>query len=129
LRITRRQGKLKGFVHVLNLNFPLNLGEPLSLANEKMRRQQSKLCFWGSLDIMLAPYLLVLLWNQISQMLTIVSLFFESVPNRRNPLLGEASKKINWFFSEKLRKGGGGVSPNPKVPYQKKTEIFLDFFS
>ena len=42
--------------------------------------------------------------------------------------LGEASKKINCFFSEKLRKGGGGVSPNPKFPYQKKLRYFWIFF-
>ena len=29
-------------------------------------------------------------------------------------------KKKTVFFSEKLRKGGRGVSPNPKFPYQKK---------
>ena len=39
--------------------------------------------------------------------------------------LGEASFKKNWFFSEKIQKGGAGVSPNPKFPNQKKTEIFL----
>ena len=32
---------------------------------------------------------------------------------------GRHKKKL-FFFSEKLRKGGGGVSPNPKFPYQKK---------
>ena len=37
-------------------------------------------------------------------------------------------KKINWFFSEKLQKGGGGVSPNPKFPYQKKLRFFWIFF-
>ena len=37
-------------------------------------------------------------------------------------------KKKNWFFSEKLRKGGGGVSPNPKFPYQKKLRFFRIFF-
>ena len=42
--------------------------------------------------------------------------------------LGEASFKKNWFFSEFFRKGGG-VSPNPKFPNQKKIEIFLDFFA
>ena len=29
-------------------------------------------------------------------------------------------KKNCFFSSEKLRKGGGGTSPNPKFPYQKK---------
>ena len=43
--------------------------------------------------------------------------------------LGEASKKKNWFFSEFIRKGGRGVSPNPKFPNQKMIEIFLDFFA
>ena len=52
-----------------------------------------------------------------------------AVPRAAMRVLGEASKKINCFFSEKLRKGGGGVLPNPKFPYQKKTEIFLEFFS
>ena len=42
--------------------------------------------------------------------------------------LGEASFKKNWFFSEFIRKGGG-ISPNPKFPNQKKIEIFLDFFA
>ena len=42
--------------------------------------------------------------------------------------LGEASFKKNWFFSEKIRKGGG-ISPNPKFPNQKMIEIFLDFFA
>ena len=43
--------------------------------------------------------------------------------------LGEASKKKNVFFSsEKLRKGGGGVSPNPKFSYQKKLRFFWNFF-
>merc|ERR1719397_1648527 len=37
-------------------------------------------------------------------------------------------KKKNWFFSEKLRKGGRGVSPNPKFPYQKKLRFFGIFF-
>ena len=37
-------------------------------------------------------------------------------------------KKKNWFFSEKLRKGGRGVSPNPKFPYQKKLRFFWNFF-
>ena len=37
--------------------------------------------------------------------------------------------KKNCFFSEKLRKGGGGVSPNPKFPYQKKLRFFWNFFS
>ena len=43
-------------------------------------------------------------------------------------LLGKASKKETVFFSEKLRKGGGGVSPNPKFPYQKKLRFFWIFF-
>ena len=33
-------------------------------------------------------------------------------------------QKKNCFFSEKLRKGGRGVSPNPKFPYQKKMRFF-----
>ena len=33
-------------------------------------------------------------------------------------------KKNCFFSSEKLRKGGGGVSPNPKFPYQKKLRFF-----
>ena len=37
-------------------------------------------------------------------------------------------KKKYWFFSEKLRKGGGGVSPNPKFSYQKKLRFFWNFF-
>ena len=37
-------------------------------------------------------------------------------------------KKKNCFFSEKLRKGGRGVSPNPKFPYQKKLRFFWNFF-
>ena len=36
--------------------------------------------------------------------------------------------KKNCFFSEKLRKGGGGVSPNPKLPYQKKLRFFWIVF-
>ena len=28
----------------------------------------------------------------------------------------------------KIRKGGRGVSPNPKFPYQKKMRFLLDFF-
>ena len=36
--------------------------------------------------------------------------------------------KKDCFFSEKLRKGGGGVSPNPKFPYQKKLRFFWNFF-
>ena len=36
--------------------------------------------------------------------------------------------KKNCFFSEKLRKGGRGVSPNPKFPYQKKLRFFWNFF-
>ena len=38
-------------------------------------------------------------------------------------------KKKTGFFSEKLRKGGRGVSPNPKFPYQKKLRFFWIFFS
>ena len=38
--------------------------------------------------------------------------------------LGEASKKKYWFFMTILRKGGGGVSENPKFPYQKKLRFF-----
>ena len=39
-------------------------------------------------------------------------------------------KKISCFsFSlEKLRKWGGGVSPNPRFPYQKKLSFFFIFF-
>ena len=33
-------------------------------------------------------------------------------------------QKKNCFFSEKLRKGGRGVSPNPKFPSQKKLRFF-----
>ena len=32
--------------------------------------------------------------------------------------------KKNCFFPEKLWKGGRGVSPNPKFPYQKKMRFF-----
>ena len=45
------------------------------------------------------------------------------------PLLREGVKKKNCFFSEKLRKGGGGVSPNPKFPYQKILRFVWIFFS
>ena len=38
-------------------------------------------------------------------------------------------KKKLFFFFRKTPKVGGGVSPNTKFSYQKKTEIFLDFFS
>ena len=38
-------------------------------------------------------------------------------------------KKKTVFFSEKLRKGGRGVSPNPKFPYQKILRFFWIFFS
>ena len=44
-----------------------------------------------------------------------------------SPLRGGIKKK-NWFFSENLRKGGRGVSPNPKFPYQKKLRFFWNFF-
>ena len=44
--------------------------------------------------------------------------------NTRLELLGEASKKKYWFFMTILRKGGGGVSENPKFPYQKKLRFF-----
>ena len=37
-------------------------------------------------------------------------------------------KKKTVFFSEKLRKGGRGVSPNPKFPYQKKNWDFFGIF-
>ena len=40
---------------------------------------------------------------------------------------GRHKKKL-FFFSEKLRKGGRGVSPNPKFPYQKKMRFFWNFF-
>ena len=37
-------------------------------------------------------------------------------------------KKKNWFFSEKLRKGGGGLAES-EISLSEKNEIFLDFFS
>jgi len=42
-----RQGKLKGFIHVLNLNFPLDLGGPVLLANEKATVQAMLLEIFG----------------------------------------------------------------------------------
>ena len=36
-------------------------------------------------------------------------------------------KKKNCFFSEKLRKEGGGLAES-KISLSEKTEIFLDFF-
>jgi len=71
-------GTLMRFIHVLNLNFPMDL---VSSANEKAIIQAMLL------DIMHAPYMLILLWNQISQMLTIVGLSYESFLYRRNPFL------------------------------------------
>ena len=44
-------------------------------------------------------------------------------------LRGGIKKKKTVFFSEKLRKGGRGVSPNPKFPYQKKLRFFWNFFT
>ena len=41
---------------------------------------------------------------------------------------GGINKKKTVFFSEKLRKGGRGVSPNPKFSYQKKLRFFWNFF-
>ena len=41
---------------------------------------------------------------------------------------GKHQKNKLFFFSEKLRKGGGGVWPNPKFPYQKKLRFFGNFF-
>ena len=42
--------------------------------------------------------------------------------------LGEASFKKNCFFSEKIQKGGGGVSPNPKFLLTEKNSEFFGFF-
>ena len=36
-------------------------------------------------------------------------------------------KKKTCFFFRKTPKGGGGVSPNPKFPYQKKNRFFWNF--
>ena len=36
--------------------------------------------------------------------------------------------KKNFFFQENPRRGGGGVSPNPKFPYQKILRFFWIFF-
>ena len=44
-------------------------------------------------------------------------------------LRGGINKNKLFFFSEKLRKGGGGISPNPKFPYQKKMRFFWIFSS
>ena len=46
--------------------------------------------------------------------------------SRHHPLpLGEGSKKKYWFFLTFCQKGGGGVSANPKNPYQKILRFFL----
>ena len=43
-------------------------------------------------------------------------------------MLGEASKKKTVFFRKNSERGGG-ISPNPKFPYQKKMRFFWIFFS
>ena len=55
-------------------------------------------------------------------------LFFSKARNLLADLLGEAPFKKTVFFRRKSE-SGGGVSPNPKFPNQKKIEIFLDFFA
>ena len=41
---------------------------------------------------------------------------------------GRHQKKKLFFFFRKTLKGVGGVSPNPKFPYQKKLRFFVVFF-
>ena len=53
--------------------------------------------------------------------------YWEEVKYYFADFVRKGGHKKNCFFFRKTLKGGG-VSPNPKFPYQKKTEIVLDFF-
>ena len=87
-RVTQGRAGESGFIHVFVLG---SCPYWVSHCYWQMWGQQSKPCFWRSLDIMHAPYLLVILWNQISLVLTIVGYvnnhLSESVLNRKNPLI------------------------------------------